>query len=80
MVYGTRDGGFTILNNNPKVAEKMRQAANNLNLKPHLCGLKNTKPVKLYSAADVEAHLGIDGRLYLLDFSRTLPPVHPDPK
>lgn len=36
--------------------------------------------VLLYSAADVEGHQGYDGRFYLLDFSRTFPPVLPDPK
>jgi len=42
--------------------------------------MKGSPGVKLYSAADVEGHLGVDGRFYLLDFSRTLPPVKPDPK
>eukprot|EP01102_Stenamoeba_stenopodia_P007672 TRINITY_DN2166_c0_g4_i2.p1 TRINITY_DN2166_c0_g4~~TRINITY_DN2166_c0_g4_i2.p1 ORF type:complete len:974 (+),score=252.47 TRINITY_DN2166_c0_g4_i2:436-3357(+) len=80
MVYGTRDGGYTILNNNTKVAERMRMSAASLNLKPHICGMKGASGVKLSSAADVEGHLGVDGRFYLLDFSRTLPPVKPDPK
>ena len=32
----------------------------------------------LGSAADVEGHKGEDGKFYLLDFSRTFPPVNPD--
>jgi len=32
----------------------------------------------LHSAADVEGHLGFDDNFYLLDFSRTFPPVTPD--
>ena len=32
------------------------------------------------SAADVEGHRGEDGLFYLLDFSRTMPPVRPDPR
>lgn len=28
------------------------------------------------SAADLEGHVGYDGRFYMLDFSRTMPPVH----
>lgn len=32
--------------------------------------------VELVSAADLEGHVGHDGRFYMLDFSRTMPPVH----
>ena len=45
---------------------------------PHLLFRSSLK--RLWSAADVEGHLGLDGQFYLLDFSRTLPPTHPDPK
>jgi hypothetical protein len=31
--------------------------------------------VLLYSAGDIEGHLGRDGRYYVLDFSRTFPPA-----
>ena len=55
----------------------MSLAAKMLNLRPHLCGLNDTK--ELAAAADVEGHRGKGGEYYLLDFSRTLPPVKPDP-
>ena len=54
----------------------MEKASKSLNLKPHLCGF--LAPVRLTSAADIEGHLGTDGKYYLLDFSRTMPPVTPD--
>ena len=54
----------------------MKEAASLLNLKSHLCGL--TTPVELAAAADIEGHLGTDNRYYLLDFSRTMPPVRPE--
>eukprot|EP01114_Cavostelium_apophysatum_P005961 TRINITY_DN1714_c0_g1_i2.p1 TRINITY_DN1714_c0_g1~~TRINITY_DN1714_c0_g1_i2.p1 ORF type:complete len:511 (-),score=123.93 TRINITY_DN1714_c0_g1_i2:421-1953(-) len=50
----------------------MRRAANKLNIKPHRVGSH-----VLYSPADLEGHLGKDGRYYLLDFSRTFPPEAP---
>ena len=31
----------------------------------------------MYSACDIEGHLGTDGRHYLLDFSRSFPPESP---
>lgn len=34
----------------------------------------------LYSPADLEGHKGHDGKYYLLDFSRVLPPETPNPK
>ena len=69
-----------------------------LNLKPHVCGGDPKRTKILCSAADIEGHLGLDGKVrvgvvcsfafvnmfffffqfYLLDFSRTMPPVRPD--
>ena len=31
----------------------------------------------MYSAVDIEGHIGSDGRFYILDFSRTFPPEAP---
>jgi hypothetical protein len=31
----------------------------------------------MYSACDLEGHVGVDGKLYLLDFSRVMPPERP---
>ena len=69
--------GVTVVNQDPIFYEKMTKAAQLLNLKSHTCGMYDT--TELASAADVEGHRGSDGKYYLLDFSRTLPPVRPDP-
>jgi hypothetical protein len=34
----------------------------------------------MHSAIDIEGHLGIDGRMYMLDFARTMPPEAPREK
>jgi Clustered mitochondria len=59
---------------------KMKQFGRDLNLCGHWCGMSRATSKHLYSAADVEGHLGVDGEFYLLDFSRTLPPVSPQKK
>ena len=55
----------------------MKMTAKKLNLEPHLCGKGDGAKV-LHSAADIEGHLGTDGRFYLIDFSRTFPPTDPN--
>mmetsp|Transcript_850 Transcript_850/g.2694 ORF Transcript_850/g.2694 Transcript_850/m.2694 type:complete len:1584 (-) Transcript_850:61-4812(-) len=78
LVIGSDDAARTVHCDDPEALELTRQAAERLNLKAHLCGRKS--PVLLYSACDVEVHRGTDRRLYMLDFSRTLPPTTPNPK
>ena len=70
--------GVTIYNEDKKFANIMEKAAQSLNLKPHTCGLNHSQI--LSSAADIEGHLGTDQQYYLLDFSRTMPPVQPNKK
>lgn len=48
--------------------------AEKLNVKAHEVGLTSESSKLLYSCADLEGHLGKDGRFYLLDFSRAFPP------
>jgi len=75
IVYGTADGGRSFHTSNRSFRRIMRSASRMLNLREHCCGPKQQR---LYSAADIEGHLGSDEYLYLLDFSRTFPPVQPD--
>ena len=70
--------GAKMHNKDQKFYEIMNRAAKLLNLKPHKCGLYEEDAVVLPSAADIEGHLGTDGKYYLLDFSRTMPPSKPD--
>ena len=78
LIYGTADGGRTIENKNETFSDIMKQTAESLNLKAHECGAVRNATKVLHSAADIEGHLGFDGKFYLLDFSRTMPPVRPD--
>jgi Clustered mitochondria len=77
LIYGTADAGRTVHNDSAEFASLMARAANRLNIGKHYCGAGRQRQL-LHSAADVEGHLGTDNRFYLLDFSRTFPPVRPD--
>jgi len=76
IVYGTSDYGNTIHNKVPKLCSLVAQTAAELNIAPHRCG---NAGIILYSPADMEGHVGKDGRFYLLDFSRVFPPETPKP-
>jgi hypothetical protein len=53
---------------------QMKKLAEALNLREHICGvLDPDEAVSLYHATDLEGHLGVDGRLYALDFARAFP-------
>ena len=43
----------------------MQKTMLNLNLQPHLCGAVEGKTKRLWSAADIEGHLGSDGKVIL---------------
>ena len=68
--------GKDVYNKDPNFSDIMESAARTLNVKKHVCG--RSRPVELAAAADIEGHRGTDGKYYLLDFSRTMPPVKPD--
>lgn len=69
--YGSADGGKTVLASR-KLGSLARSAALALNLMPHRVG-----PQVLCLAGDVEGHEGRDGRAYVVDTGRTLPPWAP---
>jgi hypothetical protein len=74
LKYGSCDAGRTVHASNKDFNEQMRLAGEFLHLKPHQVGASN--PQLLYSCGDIEGHVGKDGRFYLLDFSRSLPPEY----
>jgi tetratricopeptide (TPR) repeat protein len=78
LIYGSDDGGNTVLASDGMFNKRIRAAAKRLNLKPHVCGVNEGRTKRLWAAADVEGHRGTDGKLYMLDFSRSMPPVTPD--
>lgn len=75
LKYGSMDAGRTILHENKDLTTLISEASKQLNLKPHMVGPKGAE-VEVVSAADLEGHVGHDGRFYMLDFSRSMPPVH----
>jgi len=77
LIYGTKDAGRSVHSSHEGFNHLMRKACKKMNLVEHHAGLYEP-PTKLWSAADLEGHIGKDGRLYLLDFSRTWPPAKPD--
>lgn len=72
LIYGSGDAGRTVYNSDPIFNDIMRQAAEKLHIKPHLCGLSDApgSQVELHGPTDIEGHKGSDGRYYLLDTVR----------
>lgn len=77
IIYGSDNYGETMYNSNRKMEGKLKSAAKMLNIKQHKCGVNVHASATLCSPADLEGHIGTDGRFYLLDFSRVLPPETP---
>lgn len=75
LIYGSNDAGKTIYNKSPEFLEKLEETADILNIKPHMAG--RDCRVRVVSPADLEGHLGTDGKFYVLDFSRVFPPEPP---
>eukprot|EP00026_Physarum_polycephalum_P001577 Phypoly_transcript_01579.p1 GENE.Phypoly_transcript_01579~~Phypoly_transcript_01579.p1 ORF type:complete len:1064 (+),score=124.40 Phypoly_transcript_01579:78-3269(+) len=74
IVYGTSNAAATIHDGStaPVFMQNIRKAAKCLNLKPH-----TVKDVQVYTAVDMEGHMGADGRYYIVDTARTFPPSTP---
>jgi hypothetical protein len=71
LAYGSSDGARTVHTSDSGLNECMRQAGVLLNLKPHRVG---PNEIEIAAVADIEGHVGVDGRYYLLDFARVAPP------
>jgi Clustered mitochondria/Translation initiation factor eIF3 subunit 135 len=75
LVYGSDDGGATIHASDAKFNAIMERVATELHIGPCEYEVPNSPDtIKLFSAGDVEGHIGTDGRRYLLDLARSLPP------
>jgi hypothetical protein len=78
IVYGSADAGTHVHSSNERVNRRMLSAARALNLKPHMVGRFAHGAKMLASAGDLEGHVGRpDGKFYLCDFSRAMPPETP---
>ncbi len=78
LVYGSKDGAQTVKMTRPDLAERVAQLGKALNVKAHAVRQRSDDTdVTMFTAVDVEGHVAADGRFYLLDLSRTMPPVRP---
>ena len=59
LIYGSADGGVTIHKDDPTLNAMMQRAAEILNIKPHVVGMRNQTDV-LYAPTDIEGHKGHD--------------------
>ncbi|PRP77954.1 hypothetical protein PROFUN_08488 [Planoprotostelium fungivorum] len=75
ICYGSDDGGMHVHNSDEELREKMELAGKRSNLCGHVTGV--THPEVIYGPGDIEGHRGHDGRLYVVDFGRVLPPEYP---
>lgn len=79
LVLGSLDRGATISNADGALTVKMEQAATTLNLAPHTVrGSEDLSNRTLQCAADLRGYRGTDGRHYIHNFWRALPPEDPD--
>eukprot|EP01122_Echinamoeba_exundans_P013600 TRINITY_DN5967_c0_g1_i1.p1 TRINITY_DN5967_c0_g1~~TRINITY_DN5967_c0_g1_i1.p1 ORF type:complete len:1302 (+),score=258.45 TRINITY_DN5967_c0_g1_i1:29-3934(+) len=78
LVYGSCDGCKNVRSENPAFNEKMERAARILNLQSEFVyNYDRQQRILLHSSCDVEGHQGKDGRFYLVDTARVLPPANP---
>lgn len=77
LVVGSCDGGLTVVNSHATVAGHMAAMGRGLNLKGHFAGSAAERSQFLHTPLDLEGHVGHDGKFYLCDFSRLMPPEMP---
>lgn len=80
LVSGSCDAGATVHASCTEMNSQLEKAASMLNLEGHTCGTTPGQTRNLYTATDLEGHIGLDGRLYIIDFSRSFPPEAPNSK
>jgi len=76
LMFGSDDAGSTIERRKVE-SSVMKRIATSLNLKPHLVADATGSLVPVDTCADLEGHLGFDGRLYCLDTARLMPAEAP---
>lgn len=79
LVYGSADGGKTVVASHPEACRLMEQAGKANNLIGHLCGRNKSALHEVYGPTDIEGHYDAEhDRLYVLDFARVFPPTAED--
>eukprot|EP01125_Pyxidicula_operculata_P006812 TRINITY_DN233_c0_g1_i1.p1 TRINITY_DN233_c0_g1~~TRINITY_DN233_c0_g1_i1.p1 ORF type:complete len:937 (-),score=152.85 TRINITY_DN233_c0_g1_i1:135-2945(-) len=74
IVYGSDNGCKTIYDRSEELRSMIARAAEKLCLKLHIAGMGLcSDPRLLHFPADVEGHMGLDGRYYIVDVQRLFP-------
>jgi len=78
LIYGSDNAGSNVRDSVPEWSAFIKEGSCALNLKPHFIsyGSQGNKEMELSSCLDLEGHQGLDGRYYLLDYSRVFPCVY----
>jgi len=79
LCYGSNNGGQSIVATDEIAADKMKEAAERLNLRAHYVGPVTATSKLFYGPANIECHRGKDELLYVVDFTRVFPPEAPLP-
>jgi hypothetical protein len=77
LAVGSANGGISVECSNETLNNKMAQLGRALNLRGHMAGASMDVAKFLYTPMDLEGHVGADGKFYLCDFSRMMPPEMP---
>ena len=77
--YGSNDGGRVVHADDTTLNQSMKQLMEANFLKGHFVGSNPNNRKFIYGPGDIEGHIGSDGRYYVLDFGRLMPPEAPNP-
>lgn len=81
LILGMEDGKnmhFDVAKGAETLNGLISQAAKKINLRLHYVRLPDGREIEISGPADLEGHLGIDNKFYILDFARTMPPSYAD--
>eukprot|EP01113_Clastostelium_recurvatum_P007499 TRINITY_DN134_c1_g1_i4.p1 TRINITY_DN134_c1_g1~~TRINITY_DN134_c1_g1_i4.p1 ORF type:complete len:1620 (+),score=434.88 TRINITY_DN134_c1_g1_i4:206-5065(+) len=73
LVYGSPDAANTVVKSHPKVASRVKEMAFVLNLDYRRMRIQSGKTARIWGPCDMEAHIGTDGRFYIVDTARLFP-------
>jgi len=79
LVYGSSNGGLSVHADEDEANRLMEELGKKLNLRGHVASPSKEGSKFIYMPADIEGHRGRDGRFYLIDFARIMPPATPEP-
>mgnify|MGYP001042883035 CR=1 FL=1 len=80
LIYGSSDGCTTINNVSPEFSTLWGELARTFNLKEHRVEPWHSDGARIAGPFDIEGHLGSDGRFYVVDYARLMPPEYPTGK